>query len=258
VEKRFHSGGVLSANYTYAKSLADVESAAGVGGNGASATPNTGGGVSYSAQNSGNLRGGEYSLASFDLRNRFVASYVLPLPFGEGQAFGHYHGVAGALVSGWVLNGITTIQNGFPISIQQAGNVSALNSYGYTVRSTRAANCDATIKGSGKNRLSGWFNTSCFSSTNVNPTTASLVLGNEPRVDPQVRTDGLANWDFSFLKTTKVSEKLGLQFRAELFNAFNHPLFSAPDNTVTDGSFGQVTNQANNPRLVQFSLRVNY
>ena len=252
VEKRFHSGGVLSGNYTYQKSLADMEAGGGTGGNGASATPNTGNGIGYAAQNSGNLRNGEYSLASFDVRNRAIISYVVGLPFGKGQRFAQFNGVAGALVSGWTFNGITAFQSGFPISIAQSTAGMTLASYGYAPRPSVVAGCDPIIHGAAKNRLGGWFNTACYTKT------PNFALGNQPRVDPKVRTDGVDNWDMSLLKATKIGEKLNVQFRAEFFNTFNHPRFAAPNNTITDGAVGKVTNQANNPRLIQFSLRINY
>jgi hypothetical protein len=108
------------------------------------------------------------------------------------------------------------------------------------------------LTGSGKNRLNKWFNTGCYSPV------PDFTLGNEPRVDPAVRTDGTADWDLSLLKATRIRENLNVQFRAEFFNAFNHPTFAAPDNVATDAGFGEVSNQFNNPRLIQFSLRINY
>jgi hypothetical protein len=254
VEKRFKSGGVLAGNYTYAKSLADAESGAG-GGTLVSSQPSQGNYVSYSPQNSSSkavLRQGEYSLSSFDIRQRMVISYVLNLPFGEGQRYAHYKGIAGAAVSGWTVNGITSLQNGFPLPITQNSGSSTLNSYGYGVRPDFTHGCSAVLTGSGKNRLNKWFNTGCYSPV------PDFTLGNEPRVDPAVRTDGTADWDLSLLKATRIRENLNVQFRAEFFNAFNHPTFAAPDNVATDAGFGEVSNQFNNPRLIQFSLRINY
>lgn len=254
VEKRFRSGGVLAGNYTWAKSMADAESGAG-GGSLVSSQPSQGNYVSYVAQDSSSkavLRQGEYSLASFDIRQRMVISYVLNLPFGAGQRYARFEGLAGALVSGWTVNGITDVQNGFPLPMTQNSGSSTLNSYGYGVRPNFLAGCSPVIHGSGKNRLNKWFNTSCYSPA------PDFSLGNEPRIDPQVRTDGVANWDVSLLKSTKIKENVNLQFRAEFFNAFNHPSFAAPDNVATDAGFGQVSSQFNNPRLIQFSLRLNF
>ncbi len=254
VEKRFKSGGVISGNYTYSKSLADVESSSGGGfGNGAQAVPNTGNFIGYGPQDSQNLRGGEYALSSFDVRHRVIASYVMNLPFGEGQQWAHYNGIGGAAVSGWSVNGIVNFQKGFPMSFNQTSN-NTLTGFGYgTIRPNKVAGCNPAISGTGKNRLNKWFNTACYT---VAP---DYSLGNEPRTDPKVRTDGMANWDLSVLKSTKIHNNINAQFRAEFFNLFNHPQFAAPQNSANDATnFGVVIAQMNNPRLVQFSLRINF
>ena len=254
VEKRFKSGGLISGNYTYSKSLADVESSGGGGyGNGASATPNTGNGVSYGPQDSQNLRAGEYSLSSFDVRQRLVVSYVLNLPFGEGQKWAHLNGAAGAVISGWSLNGITSYQMGFPMTFNQQSN-NTLTGFGYgTIRPNKVAGCNPRISSSGVYKLGKWFDTGCYKLA------PDFTLGNEPRVDPIVRADGVSNFDISLLKATKIHESINAQFRAEFFNIFNHPQFAAPQNAVDDKvNFGTVIAQANNPRLVQFSLRINF
>ena len=251
LEKRFGTGGVISGNYTYAKSLADVESPVGAG-NGASATPNTGNGLNYAAQDYNNFRKGEYSLSSFDVRHRVVVSYVLDLPFGEGKAFAHYNGVAGRLVSGWTVNGITEFRKGFPMQFTQSGNA-LTNSFGAgTLRPNTVAGCSPANSGAAKNRLSNYFKTSCYTPVD------DYHLGSEPRTDGRVRMPGVDNWDLSFLKTTKIKEATNVQFRAEFFNIFNHPQFAPPASQVDGANFGIITNQINNPRLVQFSLRVNY
>ena len=88
--------------------------------------------------------------------------------------------------------------------------------------------------------------------------TDQYSLGNESRTDPGVRTDGIDNWDVSFVKTTKILKEANLQFRAEFFNTFNHPQFAAPNNEIDGAAFGAVTAQQNTPRLIQFSLRVSF
>jgi hypothetical protein len=70
------------------------------------------------------------------------------------------------------------------------------------------------------------------------------------------RIRGTASWDISLLNSTKLHENIDTQFRAEFFNAFNHPSFAAPDNASTDQGFGQVSNQFHDPRLIQFSFRI--
>jgi hypothetical protein len=100
--------------------------------------------------------------------------------------------------------------------------------------------------------LSEWFNTSCYALV------GQYSLGNESRTDPGVRTAGQDNWDLAFVKSTKIVREANLQFRAEFFNTFNHPQFAAPYSEIDGNAFGAVTAQQNTPRLIQFSLRVNF
>ena len=83
-------------------------------------------------------------------------------------------------------------------------------------------------------------------------------FGTASRTDPQLTWPGIANWDFALFKNTKITERYGLQFRAELFNMFNRVQFSPPGNTFGAATFGVISAQYNSPRLVQFSLRLNY
>ena len=69
-----------------------------------------------------------------------------------------------------------------------------------------------------------------------------------------LRGPGINNWDISFLKKTKISESKSVEFRGELFNAFNHAQFLNPDPFGFDSTFGQVS-QTRGPRLVQFALK---
>ena len=69
-----------------------------------------------------------------------------------------------------------------------------------------------------------------------------------------LRGPGINNWDISFLKRTKITEAKSLEFRAEMFNAFNHAQFLNPDRNGFSGTFGEVT-QTRGPRLVQFGLK---
>jgi hypothetical protein len=70
-----------------------------------------------------------------------------------------------------------------------------------------------------------------------------------------MRGPGQANWDISVFKTFSIAEKYKAQFRAEALNALNTPLFRAPNTAFGNSAFGQVTSQANFPRLIQLGLR---
>jgi hypothetical protein len=73
-----------------------------------------------------------------------------------------------------------------------------------------------------------------------------------------VRQPGIANYDFSLFKNTKITERVGLQFRTEVFNIFNRVQFGPPGETLGNAQFGVISSQLNLPRLIQFALRLNY
>jgi hypothetical protein len=73
-----------------------------------------------------------------------------------------------------------------------------------------------------------------------------------------VRGPGVANWDVALFKSTTLAEKIALQFRVEVFNLFNRVQFGLPGTALGNAAFGVITTQANQPRLFQLSLRLNY
>jgi hypothetical protein len=244
MEKRFGAGGVVMANYTWAKIIGDVDTT-----NGAFLE----GGTVGSIQNYSNLRG-ERSLLSGDVPHRAIVSYVVDLPMGKGRKLlGGATGFVGGLVSGWGVNGIVTLQSGFPLSIVASNNT--LNSaYGAgSTRPNRVAGCDPVATGSAQSRLNMWFNTACFAQP------GSYSFGNESRVDPVLRAGGANNVDFSMFKMTRITESVKLQFRAEAFNLFNRVQFAPPGTSMSNAStWGKVTSQSNQPRLIQFALRLTF
>ena len=94
-----------------------------------------------------------------------------------------------------------------------------------------------------------WFDTSCF----VDDLTVDSY-GNAG-INP-LHTDGLQQLDSSLFKTFKMTERINLQLRVDAFNTFNHPNFSAPDNTVGDPSEGQIFSTSVDNRRMQFGLRL--
>jgi hypothetical protein len=270
-EKRMGVGGVLNANYTWSKNRGNTDTQADYLESKGSQQGGNGDGV---IQDWNNLQG-EYSLLSYDVTNRMIASYVLNLPFGKGQKYGNSFGGAGdALVSGWAFNGITDIQSGFPVFLTTS-NGGQLGNFGAgTIRPMLVPGCQKVIGGSGLARAQagGWFNTSCFANvgspnlTNGTPNPfvgtpfySGFGFGNEPRVDPEIRGDGVKNFDFSFQKSTPFyHESDTIEFRAEFFNLFNRVQFAPPGNAVGSPTYGHVTYQVNKPRQIQLSLRVNF
>jgi hypothetical protein len=257
VTRRFQSGGTLLVAYTNSKLMSNTDTLTSwlEGG--------TTGGVG-AVQDWNNLNG-ERSLSSQDISQRLVASYVLDLPFGHGKKFlSGLNGFANAAVSGWGLDGITTFQKGFPVKISWGGG-DALTEAGLgigTLRPDYIPGCDKNVGGSALSReRATWFNTSCFTAPSGNNGSIGTpnnpwTFGDEPRTDATLRQQGVVNFDFAVFKRTTIMERLNVEFRAEIFDLFNHPQFGPPNGTSTSPTFGVVTNTVNNTfRIVQFGLK---
>ena len=245
-QKRIGTG-TISSGYTWSKSIGDTDTVAAYLNNG-----NIGNVQDYNNQK------GERSLLSYSIAQRWVTSYIVNLPFGKGQKFlNSVNGVTDRIIGGWSLNGITTLQTGQPLTLNVTGrgpgNTYAAQWGAGTIRPNYAAGCAKKITGSAQSRLKEWFNTSCFS------TPSAYAFGNEPRADSTLRAAGVANWDFTAQKTTKVVEGTSLAFRVEFFNVFNRRQFSNPNMSTSSGAgFGTINSQQNNPRQIQASLRLNF
>jgi hypothetical protein len=238
---RFHSAGALFAAYTWSKLIGNVDSTTGF------LEGNTTGAI----QDYNNLKS-ERSLESFDVPQRLVLNYSLALPIGKGQ---HWLANAGdglnRVVGGWRASSITSFQAGYPIALTAVSNDLA-NSFGAgTIRPDRISACKAKKTNSAHDRLAEWFDTDCF----AQPTTP-FSFGSESRVDSELRTHGTNNWDLAFSKETSITERFRANFEAEFLNAFNRVQFAPPGRQLGGTNFGTVTGQLNNPRQIQFSLRL--
>ena len=244
VTKRFSSGGTALLAYTNSKLLDDAESM----------TPwleNNGGAAGF--QYWGNLRL-EKSLSSYDVSQRLVLSYVVDLPFGKGRKYmSNPNKFVQAVAGGWGLDGILTLQTGFPIALTTENN--NIHDEGGGSRpdyNLTACPGSANLSGSATSRLNEWFNTSCF----FQPPT--FTLGTVSRTMPNVRTDGLHNLDFALFKNFDLSPegRVKVQLRGEAFNLLNTPQFGYPGQTYGSSNFGVVTSQVNNPRLIQVAAKL--
>jgi Carboxypeptidase regulatory-like domain len=241
VQRRFEDAGSLLVAYTNAKLISDTDTLtawveSGVGG----------------IQDKNNLRG-ERSLSSQDVPQRLVISYVLDLPFGKGKRYlSGAQGWTDRLVGGWGVDGVTIFQRGFPLVFTN-GQVNGTTLFGGGSRPNAIPGCTG---GGSASRIAEWFNTTCFTAP------PDFTFGNEPRVDPRLRAQGITNWDFAVFKRARFgsNERLGLEFRTEFFNLFNRTQFAPPNTvccTANNPNFGVVTSTATgtNPRLVQFGLK---
>ena len=239
LEKRFAKGASVLGSYTWAKLISDTDTL--------TAWLEPGGGLGV--QNFNNLRA-ERSVALYDSPHRAVISFIYDLPFGKGRRFANgSSGAVNRVVGGWGINGVSTFQSGNPLSMNMAVNTTNSSGGGQRPNSTGVS---ANLEGSAQSRLNGWFTTSAFTAA------PAFTFGNVARSLTDVRSHGIANYDFTVFKNTPINERFGLQFRTEVFNLFNRVQFGYPGTALGNPQFGIVSGQYNNPRLVQFALRLQF
>jgi len=243
LEKRFSNGLQFEAAYTYSHALDDASSA------------------SLGAQNQGDFRLQnepqlEYGNADFDVRQRFVFNFVYDLPFGKNQRFGSdLSGVRNQIVGNWQITGIISAQTGnWFTPTDDIMNTSNTDCGGEVFNCSRP---NVIANPNGKPCLPGTiFNTCAFVSN-----TEEGTFGDAGR--NIIRGPGLHNWDLSFIKQFPVHEQMHFEFRAELFNIWNHPNKTFTDVTTTDENFSTELGATQfgfptaslPPRLIQFALK---
>ena len=165
----------------------------------------------------------EKGLSDFDNRNRWVNSIDYELPVGKGRQFLNQGGVVDAVLGGWHVGGIITLRSGFPFSPQIGFDPSNTGSPGLQrsnqIGSGHLANPSPYL----------WFNVNDFPVPNC----PQGCFGNAHK--NILEGPGEKTADLSARKIFNLTETVNLEFRAELFNAFNHPVFSQPDPYITDG-----------------------
>jgi hypothetical protein len=252
VRKQFSHGVAFQASYTWSKDLTDL--------------------VGYGANyNNPSDLSQQYGPAYFNRPQRFVFNYNWQLPLG------HPRGFVGKLAEGWSFSGVTVVQDGTPLTFTDArsgtiygisGPISTsptLNTVTFgAVNAGRSELCSGTTASSivtsggiesrlgGASGGTGFFNSSAFCALptigngfDYGNSGVGIVLG-----------PSQFNWDASLVKVTKLTERQSLQFRTEFFNALNHPQFNNPGTaTSTPTTFGVITGESVNPRLIQFALK---
>jgi len=255
LQRRFANGFNFAIAHTFSKSLMQ-----GYG-------RNEGDGFSSNTYQDPFNRAAEKGRAGFDVTHNFVANFVYEIPTPDMFK----KGVANAVFGGWQANSIITLRTGFPFAVTQGGITNTAGNA--PVRPDRIA--DGSISNPTVNQ---WFNPDAFRLTScLNPSLPELChYGNSGT--GILEGPGFRNVDFSLFKNFKITERAKLQFRGEMFNIFNTPLFARPNpalqtatNLLPTGTPGNVSfpSQANivrgpgaitslvsNMRQIQFGLKL--
>jgi len=212
----------------------------------------------------------DWGLSQLNLNDSFTASILYDLPFGKGKQFGsNWSGAANALLGNWQVDLIERATTGFPLFVVDSSNPSGVffsyngNTYSRPNQvgdpnkpgpEPGGTNCPAQI-----HTLQNWFNPCAFASA---PVGELGTAARAPLYGPR-----FVNTDFSVIKDFPLAFREGtsLQFRAEFFNLFNHPQLYLQGGSGTGeqdinspATFGVVTGTVNNPRLIQFALKLKF
>ena len=194
----------------------------------------------------------DWALSQINLNNSFTASVLYDLPFGRGKMFGgNWSGLTNSLLGNFQVTLIERISSGFPVPLIDTTNLSGVffenggNDNNYN-RPDQVAGCNTSSANHSQHQ---WINPACFAAATPGE------LGDASRL-PATGPD-FVNTDFSVIKQFALpGEGRSLDFRAEFFNLFNHPQFGMPVSDISALGFGSVNSTVNNPRLVQFALKL--
>jgi hypothetical protein len=208
--RKFYNGLSLEASYTWAKAMSDVD------------TNNSGaillGNASHYEYPGQPTTDWSESLISF--RNRFVANAIYDLPFGTGRKYGSgMKGWENAIVGGWSVNVLNQDRSGFPFSVLAGFGITGVGDNLTFPDRTNLSYANPVI-----GNINNWFNAKAYFLQTPG------TLGDAPR--NSVVGPGFNELDFGASKSWKLTERAGLQFRADMFNILNHPNFNLPANQL--------------------------
>ena len=247
---RFGQGLLFMASYTFSKFLSDVAGPEEWG----SVNGDQGG---SSIRNFYDLKA-DYSVDGSDIPQSLVLNYVYELPIGRGKKVGgQMNRAEDAIVGGWMVSGITTVQSGFPLSIGPGTNSETVfggNQHAQlTGQSFKSGNCGGTqgVPSIAVGSKYCFFNPGAFTSP------SPFTFGDAPRYISNLRSPGYVNQDLTLAKWFSLTEKLRLQFGVQIFNAFNHANFGIPSSGVGSPTMG-LSSTTQGARQMQGVLKLTY
>jgi hypothetical protein len=241
LQQRFTHGFTLLNSFSYSKSIDNTSGIRTSSGVGELLTPS----------NNYNLKA-ERARSGYDFTRRFSTSLLYELPLGKNKKFfGSAGRAADAVIGGWQVGSIFTVQDGFPLSVFCTSGSAIQNN---------DSGCYADSVGTNPNLARGqqdpsrFFNTAAF--VNRVPGGDQFRYGNAGR--NVVTGPGIIAWDFSAMKNFQLTERAKLQFRSEFFNIPNHPIFANPGLTVGNPNYGVIGATTIDSRQIQLALRLSF
>jgi hypothetical protein len=199
----------------------------------------------------------EYGRSLLDSPHKVVISTRLNLPFGEGRKWFSDGGVAGVLLGGWQVTPVITFNSGFPMGVSQLQQgTSPL--FGGTPRPNVVSD-DFIVDGDITERIKNNTRDNLYLNRAAFQAVPNGQFGNAPRTLPGVYSPWRNNVDLSVIKRTPLPAGTSLSLRIEALNLLNLVHWAAPASSAFgNANFGQITNQANNMRMIQFTARFEF
>jgi len=237
LEKHFSRGLQFRLGYTYSRLENDgAESAQG------------GNGANQGVQNPVCTQKCEYGLSADDTPHVFLVAYSWEIPTPNRLK----SGATNFLFGGWNVSGVMRYESGRPLNIFMNNDLGGFLFNGQK-RPNRVSGSSGLASGPfDPNGTAGYFNPAAWSDP------GPLQFGNAPRRDGSVRSFPTYNEDLSLFKVFPIRERLKMRFESEFGNIFNRVDFCDPNTNFSAGSFGRVSTQCNQPRSIQFALRLSY
>ena len=212
----------------------------------------------------------DWALSPINLNHNFTASVIYDLPFGKSKHFGReWNQTLNTILGNWEVTFIQKITSGFPVFVIDSSNQSGVNfqNNGNSLNrpdvvadpnKTGAVSANPGCAAPSQlHTVTAWFNPCAFAPAPPGQ------LGGASRAP--LSGPGFVNTDFSVIKQFALPwENTGLNFRAEFFNLFNHPQFGQPVTQGTGyadinaGNFGAISSTVNNPRVLQFGVKLTF
>lgn len=205
----------------------------------------------------------DYGSAQFDRRHAITTLLTYDLPFGRGRFASN--NVANKVIGGWNVSGVWSFATGLPLDVF---NGSSCQEFG---QGSVFGNCSAYFPVNGAYQSASVHNNAgaltAYGNTNavINDPNGGLSFFTPPDLTIYGRTGrgylrGLNRWnvDFGVSKTTKITERVSTRFDCQMTNVFNHVMFSDPNVDISSGNFGILRTQYNQPRYIQFALRLDF
>jgi hypothetical protein len=240
VNRRFAGGLTFNGNYVWSHFLDDQDSAGWGGRGGTQVYQNA-----YKAA-------ANYGNSNFDVRNALKGSLVYQLPVGKGKRFLNSNPYLDALVGGWQTSATMVVHSGQPFTVVTTSNNAAADNPGSSASQYPNVIGDPHLS---HPTIQNWYNVAAFAQP------AAGTFGNEGR-NSLVGPD-LSEIDFSLGKNFALRERMGLQFRIDGYNVFNHPSFGIPNTGVAFAngaptSSSAITSTTIGPRAFQLNARISF